>query len=159
MPSATVLENRLNTLYSQYESLRPDSSDADLEKFASLFSNNCTVFLKSMREAKDPDLNRQAIVSTLREMMKDQYLEKRKVVSQQINEQDSRVFLEMENRYNVHSKVLEDFPETLVATFDDEGLVDTFKLYSCRSHFVMMIQAATGEGPYSEEMMKNPHLH
>ncbi|UKZ77051.1 hypothetical protein TrVFT333_004768 [Trichoderma virens FT-333] len=154
MPSAAALENRLNTLYSQYESLRPESSDADLEKFASLFSDNCTVFLKSMREAKDPAVNRQAIVAVLREMMKDQYLEKRKVVSQLINEQDSRAFVEMENRYNVHSKVLDDFPETLVATFDDEGLVNTFKLYSCRSHLVMMIQAATGEGPYSEEIMK-----
>ncbi|KAL7943414.1 hypothetical protein V8C42DRAFT_346865 [Trichoderma barbatum] len=91
--------------------------------------------------------------------MEDQYLEKRKVVSQLFGEEDSRVFIEMENRYNIHSKVLDDFPETLVATFDDEGLVNSFKLYSCRSHVVMMIQAATGEGPDSEEMMKDPHLH
>lgn len=154
MPSAAILESRLNTLYTQYEALRPDSPDSELEKFASLFSDNCTVFLKSMREAKDPALSRQAIVADLRDMMKDQYLEKRKVVSQLVSETDSRVFSEMQNRYNIHNKVMDDFPETVVATFDSEGLVNSFKLFGCRSHFALMIQAATGVGPYSEEMMK-----
>ncbi|KAL7935105.1 hypothetical protein V8C35DRAFT_300730 [Trichoderma chlorosporum] len=157
MPSAAALENRIDTIYSQYTSLRPDSSDADLDKFASLFSDDCAVYLKSMREAKEPAVNRKAIVDTLREMMKDQYLEDRKVVSSLVSEKDSRVYVEMQNRYIVHSKPMEDFPETLVATFDNEGLVKSFKLYSCRSHFVHAIQGATGEGPYSEDFMKNFH--
>ncbi|RFU75734.1 hypothetical protein TARUN_6493 [Trichoderma arundinaceum] len=157
MPSAAALESRLDALYTQLEALRPESSDADLEKFASLFSNDCDVYLRSMREVKDPALNRQDIVTQLRDIMKDQYFEKRKIVSQVVSEKDSRVFSEMENRYNVHQHIFAAFPETLVATFDDEGLVNSFKLYSCRSHIAKAIQKATGNGPYSEAYMQGPH--
>ncbi|KAM0252358.1 hypothetical protein ACHAQJ_007740 [Trichoderma viride] len=153
MLSTAVLESRLDALYSQLETLRPDSPDSDLESFASFFSNNCVVNFESMREAKEPSLGRQGVVAKLRDTMKHLYLEKRKVVSQVISEKDLRVFSEMENRYNVHTKVLDDFPETLVATFDGEGLINSFRLYGCRSHILIMIQGATGEGPFSAEEM------
>lgn len=153
MLSAGILESRLNALYNQLEALRPDSSDAELLSFASFFAEDCVVNFESMREAKDPSRGRDGVVAKLRDLMKHLYLEQRTVVSQVISEADMRVFSEMRNRYNVHSEVLDDFPETLVATFDDEGLITNFSLYGCRSHILIMIQKATGNGPFSAEEM------
>ncbi|EHK41562.1 hypothetical protein TRIATDRAFT_84644 [Trichoderma atroviride IMI 206040] len=153
MLSAGILESRLNALYNQLEGLRPDSSDAELVAFASFFAQDCVVNFESMREAKEPSLGRDGVVAKLRDQMKHLYLEQRTVVSQVISESDMRVFSEMRNRYNVHSEVLDDFPETLVATFDDEGLITNFSLYGCRSHILIMIQKATGNGPFSAEEM------
>ena len=76
------------------------------------------------------------------------------VISQVVDEKASRVFSEMENRYSIHGYIADQFPETAVVQFNDEGLIRTFKLYSCRSHLVMFIQKATGLGPYSEACMK-----
>jgi hypothetical protein len=153
MISAGILESRLNALYNQLEALRPDSSDAELDSFASFFSEDCVVNFESMREVKEPSLGRQGVVEKLRDVMRHLYLEQRTVVSQVISESDKRVFSEMKNRYNVHSEVLEDLPETLVATFDDEGFITNFSLYGCRSHILIMIQKATGLGPFSAEEM------
>ncbi|TFA98190.1 hypothetical protein CCMA1212_010009 [Trichoderma ghanense] len=148
--------DQITQIYNHLLTLTPDSPPKALETFASYFSPSCKVYLKSMREAKDPALDRAAIVEHLRDYLKDQVLEQRNVISQSVSEEGerARVFVEMENRYNVHGQILDRFPETLVATFDEEGLVNSFKLYSCRSHIVMLIQKATGEGPYSQEMMK-----
>ncbi|UKZ88721.1 uncharacterized protein TrAFT101_004460 [Trichoderma asperellum] len=153
MLSAGILESRLDALYNQLETLRPDSSNDELESFAAFFSEDCVVNFESMREANDPSLGREGVVAKLRDVMKHLYLERRTVVSQTISESESLVFSEMRNRYNVHSEVLDDFPETLVATFDDEGLITNFRLYGCRSHILIMIQKATGEGPFSAEEM------
>lgn len=153
MLSAGILESRLDALYNQLETLRPDSSDAELHSFASFFAEDCVVNFESMREAKEPSRGRDGVVAKLRDLMKHFYLEQRTVVSQMISESDLRVFSEMKNRYNVHSEVLDDFPETLVATFDDEGLITNFSLYGCRSHILIMIQKATGNGPFSAEEM------
>jgi hypothetical protein len=148
---------KITKIYTHLLTLHPESSPDALDQFASYFSPSCRVYLKSMREANDPATDRAAIVSHLRDYLKDQVLEQRNVISQSVGEDGEggvRVFVEMENRYNVHGQILDRFPETLVATFDEEGLVNSFKLYSCRSHIVMLIQTATGEGPYSEEVMK-----
>lgn len=153
MPSAALLQARLDAAYAKLEALRPDSPLSDFENFASLFSDDCAVYLRSMREVKEPALNRLAIVSQLQDIMKDLYFEKRKVVSQVVSEADARAFVEMENKYHVYETVFDAFPETLVATFDDEGLISSFKLYSCRSHIVKVIQENTGLGPYSDEYM------
>ncbi|KAL6867068.1 hypothetical protein J3F83DRAFT_715337 [Trichoderma novae-zelandiae] len=147
----------IDAIYTHLQTLRPTSSPEDLDKIASYFAPSCKVYLKSMRENKDPALDRAAVVKHLRDLLKDQVLEQRNVVSQSVSEDGARAFVEMENTYTVHGQTLERFPETLVATFDEEGLVNSFKLYSCRSHFVMMIQTATGEGPYSEEYLKIAH--
>jgi hypothetical protein len=154
MLSTADLESRLDALYSQLEVIRSDSPVSDLETFASFFSQDCVVNLESMREIKEPALGRQGVVAKLQETTKHLYLEKRKVVSQAISEKDMRVFSEMRNRYNVHTQELDDFPEILVATFNDEGLINSFRHYSCRSPIVGLIQSATGEGPYNEEEMK-----
>ncbi|KAM0482429.1 hypothetical protein ACHAPX_002947 [Trichoderma viride] len=153
MLSAGILESRLNALYNQLEALRPDSSDAELLAFASFFAQDCVVNFESMREAREPTLGQDGVVAKLRDVMKHQYLEQRTVVSQMISESDRRVFSEMRNRYIVHSEVLEDFPETLVATFDDEGLITNFSLYCCKSNMLIMIQKATGNGPFSAQEM------
>ncbi|KAM0517446.1 hypothetical protein ACHAPE_004977 [Trichoderma viride] len=153
MLSAGILESRLNALYNQLEALRPDSSDAELLAFASFFAKDCVLNYESMREAKEPALGRDGVVAKLRDVMKHQYLEQRTVVSQMISESDMRVFSEMRNRYIVHSEVLDDFPETLVATFDDEGLITNFSLYCCKSSMLIMIQKATGNGPFSAQEM------
>lgn len=153
MLSAGILESRLDAFYHQLEALRPDSSDDELESFASFFVEDCVVHFQSMREAEESSRGREGVVMELRHVLKHLYLEQRTVVSQMISESDSRVYSEMRNRYNVHSTVLDDFPETLVATFDDEGLITNFRMYGCRSTILIMIQKATGEGPFSAEEM------
>lgn len=153
MLSAGILESRLDAFYNQFEALRADSSNDELESFASFFSEDCVVNFESMRESKEPSIGREGVVAKVRDVLKHMYLEQRTVVSQMISESDSRVFSEMKNRYNVHTEVVDDFPETLVATFDDEGLITNFRLYGCRNHILILIQKATGEGPFSAQEM------
>ncbi|KAL7903016.1 hypothetical protein HDV64DRAFT_2501 [Trichoderma sp. TUCIM 5745] len=153
MLSAGILESRLDALYNQLEGLRADSSDAELDSIAFFFAEDCVINFESTLETKEPSRGRDGLVAKLRDSMKHMHLEQRTVVSQMISESDMRVFSEMRNRYNVHSEVLDDFPETLVATFDDEGLITNFSLYGSRKRILIMIQKATGNGPFSAEEM------
>jgi SnoaL-like domain len=154
MPSAESLLKHLDAVYSQLESLRLDSASDDFEKFASFFAEDSTVYLRSMREHAQPARGREAIMDHLKDILKDQIFEKRRVVSQTISEGDSRIWSEMENRYIVHNQPLDPFHEAAVVTFDNDGLVSTWKQYSCRSHIVMLIQKSTGIGPFSETVVR-----
>ena len=61
------------------------------------------------------------------------------------------VVCEMKNRLNVMGHSLNDSYETAIATFDAEGLIKEFKVYCCRSHLMVVVQAVTGLGPYDKE--------
>ena len=154
MPSAESLLKHLNAVYSQLEGLRPGSASDEFEKVASFFAEDSTVYLRSMREHAEPARGREAIIDHLKDILKDQIFEKRRVVSQTISEQDSQIWSEMENRYTVHNQLLDPFHEVAVVTFDNSGLVSTWKQYSCRSHIVMLIQKATGIGPFNETVLR-----
>lgn len=143
----------VDAVFSHIQSLRPDSSLLELEKVASLFTTDCIAYLRSMREILEPAIGREAIVDHLRELAKDQQLQKYRVIAQAVDEKSSRIFSEMENRYTIHDYSVDTFPETSIMTFDADGLISSFKLYSCRSQLVHLIQKATGIGPYSESYM------
>lgn len=150
MAVAETMRSSLEAIYRKYETLRADSPESDFESFASHFAEDCKVFLRSMREHKTPAINRQGIIQQLHDILKDQYLEKSRVSGQAFDEENMRVFAEIENTYNIHGKILPSFPETCVATFNEDGRVTTLKLYCCRSDIVFLIQKATGAGPYSK---------
>ncbi len=134
--------------------LRLDSEPEEFSKFASFFANDGIAYLKSMREHDEPSIGRQGIIDGIKDVLKDQYLENRRVVSSSTNEKESTIFTEMEMRYVVHAEVLDPFHETSVAVFNGDGLITNFNIYSCRSHIVMLIQRQTGIGPYSAEVMR-----
>lgn len=154
MHPTEMLQKRLGDVYTQLARLRPDSDPREFEKFASFFADNSTVYLRSMREHADPAKGRAAIVDQLRDILNDQIFEERRVVSQATNPDGNQIFSEMENKYTVHNQILDPFHEVAVVTFNDAGLVSMWKQYSCRSHFVFLIQKATGIGPYNESVVK-----
>lgn len=143
----------LETLYSIYATLRVDSSRKDFDEFASLFADECEVYLRSMREHRTPARSPAEIVEHLQDILKDQFLAKHHIISQAFDEGNQRVFTEMANDYEIHGKILPSFAETCIATFDGNGRIKTLKLYSCRSDLVFLIQQATGQGPYSQEYL------
>lgn len=56
----------------------------------------------------------------------------------------------MKNKLLVLGEILDPFYETAVLSFNEEGLITEWKMYSCRSHVVAIVQMKTGMGPYSE---------
>lgn len=153
MSTTQDLQSALDAVYAKYTALRLDSSTQDFDDFAALFANDCEVYLRSMREHKTPARSHAEIVEHLQDILKDQFLSKYRVVSQGFDEGSRRVYTELANDYNIHGKVLPSFAETCIATFDSDGRIKTFKLYSCRSDLVFLIQKATGQGPYSQEYL------
>ncbi len=149
MSSSTSFPARLEALYEVLATLRPDSHPEAFDKFASFFAEDSVAYLKSMREHAEPSIGRAGVIEGIKDVLKDQYLERRHVVSTSWNEQERKVFSEMETRYVVHSAVLDPFYETAVVTFSHDGLITEFKTYSCRSHIVLLIQKQTGVGPYN----------
>ncbi|KAM3514837.1 hypothetical protein MY11210_001561 [Beauveria gryllotalpidicola] len=125
----------------------------DFESFASAFTDDCEVHLRSMREHKTPARSRREIIDHLHDILKDQCLTQYHIVSLAVDEDNMRIYCEMANSYNIHGKSLPFFAETAIVTFNPDGLVKTFKLYSCRSDLVFLIQKATGSGPYSQEYL------
>ncbi|KAH8896762.1 hypothetical protein GQ53DRAFT_890092 [Thozetella sp. PMI_491] len=154
MPSATSAESHLDGLYALLETLREDSSQEEFDKFGAFFAEDATAYLRSMREHREPSIGRQAIIDDMKAILKDQFLATRRIVSSSFNERDMKLFTEMENTIHVHSDVLDPFHETAIVAFNNDGLINNFKVYSCRSHIVMLIQKHTGLGPYNEEEMK-----
>ncbi|KAG8423111.1 hypothetical protein J3459_008351 [Metarhizium acridum] len=154
MQPTEMLQKRLGDIYDQLARLRPDSPPEEFLKFASFFAEDSTVYLRSMREHADPAQGRAAIIEHLRDILKDQILEERRIVSQATNQDENHIFSEMENKYTVHGQILDPFHEVAVVTFSDAGLVSLWKQYSCRSPFVFFIQKATGVGPYNESVVK-----
>lgn len=153
MATTASLQARLDAVYNQLLVLRQDSSPAEFETFAQFFAEDCTAYLRSMREHAEPAIGRTEIIKDLKDILKDQYFDGRLVISQSVNEQESRIFCEMENRYMIHGQPLDPCHETAVVVFTADGLISTFKQYSCRSHIVMMVQKATGVGPYRESII------
>lgn len=155
MTASSNFPTTLDALYNTWQSLRKTSSAADLEAFAAFFSPNSTVWLESMREHLTPSRGRDGIVQTMRANLEHYHLQEQRVISQSGGMDDTRMFCEMKNRLVVEGAVLDPFYETAVVVFDDAGLIVDLKLYSCRSHIVMLIQEKTGEGPYSEQEMQH----
>lgn len=147
---STALDPKLDELFDLLLKIRHESPEAEFDRFGKLFDENCTVWLQSMREHLEPSIGRQAVIKTLKDNLTHYYLEERRILSQAVDEANSRVFCEMKNRLVVHGEVLDPFYETAIATFNADGLITDFKFYSCRSHIVMLIQKATGIGPYAD---------
>ncbi|KAE9370284.1 hypothetical protein N431DRAFT_426667 [Stipitochalara longipes BDJ] len=107
-----------------------------------------------MREYSEPSHGRSATISTLQEIVQQQHVVERHILSRAITTSpdagSTTVFVEMKNKLHVLGKALDTFFETAVVTFDGEGLIAELRNYSCRSHIVEIVQKETGEGPYSE---------
>lgn len=139
MTPSSKLQTTLDALFEKWKSLRKDSPTADLEAFAAFFSPESSVWLESMREHLTPSRGRDAIIQTMRANLEHYHLQERRVISQSRGIDDARVFCEMKNCLVVEGAVLDPFYETAVVVFGDDGLILDLKLYSCRSHIVMLI--------------------
>lgn len=148
MTSADSFDSKLDALYDKWQKLPTDSSDSALESFASHFSTNATAWLLSMRELADPSIGREGIIEGIKKALSDSQITERRVVARSVTPDGRKVFIETSNAVTVHGKLIDPLPETTVVEFDDKGLIVDFKIYSCRSPIVALIQDATGEGPY-----------
>jgi len=145
---------KIDSLFEEWEALKPDSPAASFEHFASFFSTNCHAWLLSMREINEPSIGREGVAAGIEAAVKDSEIIERRVVGRAGS--GNKVFIESLSKLSVHGQKMDSFPETAVITFDEEGLIADFKIYSCRSPLVFLIQKATGKGPYSKEEMCHP---
>ncbi|KAH9892294.1 hypothetical protein F4778DRAFT_315030 [Xylariomycetidae sp. FL2044] len=174
--------SRLDALLAHWQRLTPSSPDAQFQAFASFFAADCTAWLLSMREVASPSVGRAGVVQGIRDAVATAQVKDRRVVSLATsttttsttsttststtstkNASTKVVFCETANTIVVHGHVVENFPETVVARFnndnDDEDeeeggqLIVDLKVYSCRSPVVEIVQAVTGAGPYRPELV------
>ncbi|KAF4636458.1 hypothetical protein G7Y89_g1618 [Cudoniella acicularis] len=142
----TKLENLLQII----DGLTSNSTTEEFDAFSAFFSESCITYLQSMREFDEPSIGRQATINALRDGLKQQHVVERRILSRAIAADGLTVFSEMRNRLHVLGQTLDPFFETAVVVFNSEGFITEFKLYSCRSHIVEIIQEKTGKGPYVE---------
>jgi hypothetical protein len=150
MNSTDALHDKLDSAYRLMQKLNPTSSSTDLAEFGAFFDPNCTVYLKSMREHAEPSFGREGAIKALKENLSVVHIDERRVLSRSTSAEGLTVFCEMKNRLLVLGEVLDPFFETAVVSFNDKGLITEWKLYSCRSHIVALIQMKTGTGPYTK---------
>lgn len=139
---------KLDALYDVWLNLSLESSPSDFEAFAAFFDEDCTAWLLSMRELDTPSHHRQGVIQGIKEVLKNTRLNERRVIERFESAGGSKISCEMSNSLTVQGRVLDPFPETVTAVFNDKGLITDFKLYACRSPIVAIIQEVTGEGPY-----------
>ncbi|KAI0149942.1 hypothetical protein F4776DRAFT_603911 [Hypoxylon sp. NC0597] len=150
MVVTALLHERLDSLYDVWMSLKLDSPEADFEKFASYFDENCKAYLLSMREIAEPSQGRKGVIEGIKEVLKNTRIKERRVIDRFNTVNSAKISVEMFNRLEVRGKTLDPFPEVAVVTFNHTGLITDFKLYCCRSPVVHIIQEATGKGPYKD---------
>jgi hypothetical protein len=145
------LEGKLYDLYITIQNLSPSSSAAEFEKFGHFFTSDGKAYLRNMREHDQPAKGRNEIVKKLREIMTEKHwqITERQVLSSSDTSDRSRVFCETRKRLLVCGKTIDPFYETGIAVFDDQGLIEELRLYSCWSPIVSVIQQVTGKGPYA----------
>ncbi|TVY40483.1 hypothetical protein LOCC1_G004766 [Lachnellula occidentalis] len=112
-----------------------------------------------MREWDAPAIGRPTIIAALKLNIQSHHIEQRRVQARLVSEDGRTVMCEMRNRLCVLGTPLENFYETAVARFDDEGLIEDFKVYSCRSPIVGVVQTVTGKGPYTAAAAKQEFEH
>jgi hypothetical protein len=149
---SALYRTKLDELYATIQTLRSSSPNRDFEKFASYFTSECTVYLKSMNPHNMPAISRSEAIEDLQEVLSKLSLESREVLFYTLASDGHTVLCETKKRINVMGEVIE-FPETEVVTFDEGGLIKVLKLYSCWSPIVTIVQEKTGYGPYSEGEM------
>ncbi|CAJ2500512.1 Uu.00g033650.m01.CDS01 [Anthostomella pinea] len=140
------LHHKLDALYAHWQALTPDSPEDDFAAFASFFDENCTAWLLSMRDFDTPSIGRAGVITGIKAALKDSQIRERRVIDR--SSTGRKVFCETSNVLTVYGKIVDPFPETTVAVFGEGGLVLDFKIYSCRSKVVALVQDATGAGPY-----------
>ncbi|KAF2641456.1 hypothetical protein P280DRAFT_313842 [Massarina eburnea CBS 473.64] len=157
---ADLYRNKLDRLYAIIQQLRPDSSPQDFEAFASYFTTDCLVYLKSMNLHSLPGISRQEAIEDMKDILGKIHIEKREVLLFALTSDEYTVLCEMKQRINVMGEIIDPFFETAVVTFDEEGLIKVFKIYNCWSPIVRIVQDKTGLGPYGEgEKWKNFEAH
>ncbi|CAF9922106.1 MAG: hypothetical protein GOMPHAMPRED_002495 [Gomphillus americanus] len=149
--------NQLEDLYILWASLRPESGDEQFIAFGDYFHPFCVAWLSSMRDYANPSRGRKEIVEFVKASLKNYHYESRDIVSRSYSEDYLKISIEGKASMNIMGTLLENVYETVVATFDQTtGLISDLKVYTCRSHLVLVLQSKTGRGPYSEAYLQSP---
>ncbi|KAI6082980.1 hypothetical protein F4821DRAFT_201609 [Hypoxylon rubiginosum] len=149
MAPVSPLHAKLDALYETWSKLSLESSPTEFQAFADFFSEDCTAWLLSMRELKEPSIGREGVIAGIKDVLRNSQIKERRVIDRFESGNGSKISVEMENSLVVQGKDLDTFPETATAVFNEQGLITDFKLYCCRSPVVEIIQEVTGVGPYA----------
>jgi hypothetical protein len=157
-PNSGALYVKLDALYQTIDNLKPTSTPEEFTAFGAFFAENCTVYLKSMREYEKPSIGRAATISSLKEILLEYHVAERRTLSRSVTtsadgaEERMIVYSEAKNKLHVLGQNLDPFYETAVVTFvrvGEDWVVSELKNYSCRSHIIEIMQRETGKGPYA----------
>lgn len=142
--------DKLRALQAKLDNLSSVSAPEQFNSLGNLFTEDCITFVYSMREYDEPSIGREATVEKYKKILKFCHIYERRILSHSTAPDGKTVYCEMKNCVHIFDEFLDPFYETVVAVFDDEGLIKELRQYSCRSHIVEIIQAKTGEGPYAD---------
>ena len=141
---------KMNALYDIIQGLTLASSDEDFKAFGAFFAEDCTVHLKSMNVHHMPGVTRTGAVEDMKEVLEKVRIEKREILSASTTADGLTLVCETKQRLNVMGDIIDPFFETEIATFNEECLIKEFKVYSCWSPIVCIVQNKTGVGPMAE---------
>lgn len=153
MNSTDAFHEKLDSVSALMQKLKSTSSPEDFAEFGAFFDPHCTVYLKSMREHAEPSFGREGAVQSMKENLDVVHIEERRVLSRSTSADGFTIVCETKNRLDVLGEILDPFFETAIVSFNDKGLIIEWKMYSCRSHIVALVQIKTGAGPYSKTEM------
>jgi len=139
-PGSSQNRQRLTSLLELYETLSASSPDDDLRSFAAYFAPSAKAYLYSMRDK--PAIGRDEIVQTLRSILLEISLDQGNIITLLDTSDGAKVIAELQSTLDVLGTKL-NYPQTLVATFDSQGLIEELKTYACQSHMVAIKQKAT----------------
>ncbi|KAL2836797.1 hypothetical protein BJX68DRAFT_273351 [Aspergillus pseudodeflectus] len=156
-PAANALIAKLDAFYDAFLTFQTNRSDENLQRLGAFFAPSCIAEPRSMRHWKHRAIGRDAAMQAYREMLGEQVLKERRVVSQvAVADADAaaagpRVYCEMANRYDVQGLELDPMLETVVVRFSNAlgGEIVEWKTYNCQSPVAALTQQATGKGLYA----------
>jgi hypothetical protein len=156
--AANVLIARLDAFCYALLTFQSNSSDESLQRLGAFFSSNCIAESRSMRHWKHRVIGRENTMEAYREILGEQVLKERRVVSQvaiavtdPADPAGPRIYFQMANLYDVQGLELDPMLETVVVRVNNaqgEEIVE-WKTYNCQSPVAALTQQATGKGLYS----------
>ncbi|KAI1774680.1 hypothetical protein F4818DRAFT_442170 [Hypoxylon cercidicola] len=127
----TSLHDKLDALYEVWMGLTPSSPPQAFTAFTRFFAHDCRAWLSSAQQ--EPTEGHAKLHGEIRAAVEAgrARIQRRQVTGRLVCGRSSkRVAVEMRNRILVSGAVRVDQPEMAVATFDDDGLITEFKVYS-----------------------------
>jgi len=131
----------LDAFWAAIHPLKPTSSDAEFEKYASFVHPEAKLYFQG--PTKPPFIGRQGAIESIKSLLTFWEHVERRVVARTVSADGKTAMTEMDSHLIIMGEPVEHFPELEVAEFDDDGLVVGYRLYCDPQPIMDIIVAKT----------------